>query len=82
MSQSRVLSAVESCANVAVGYLVALASQLLIFPWFDIHIPFSSNLVIGGWFTLISLVQSDVLRRWFNGLKFVPSPARPVEPRK
>lgn len=70
MSQSKFHSAIEACANVAVGYLVALASQLLVFPMFGIHIPFSSNLAIGAWFTIISLVRSYVLRRWFNGLKF------------
>jgi hypothetical protein len=70
MGQSRYLSAVESMVNVAVGWGVALISQLVVFPLFDIHIPFSSNLAISAWFTLISLVRSYVLRRWFNGLKF------------
>lgn len=74
MSQSRLLSAIESCANVVVGYGVALVSQLLVFPLFGIHIPFSSNLAIGAWFTVISLVRSYVLRRWFNGLKFRSQP--------
>lgn len=70
MSQSKFESAIESCANVAVGYLVALASQIAIFPLFDIYVPLTSNLAIGAWFTVISLVRSYVLRRWFNGLKF------------
>jgi len=69
-SQSRVESLVESVANVAVGYGVALLSQLAVFPMFGIHVPLSSNLAIGAWFTIISLVRSYVLRRWFNGLKF------------
>lgn len=64
------MSAIESLANVAVGYGVALLSQLALFPMFGIHIPLSSNLEIGAWFTAISLVRSYVLRRWFNGLKF------------
>jgi hypothetical protein len=68
--QSRIQSLIEAWANVAVGYLVALASQLALFPLFGIHIPLSSNLWIGAWFTVISLVRSYVLRRWFNGLKF------------
>lgn len=68
--QTKVQSLLEACANVAVGYLVALASQLVVFPMFGIHVPFSANLAIGGWFTLISLVRSYALRRWFNGLKF------------
>lgn len=70
MNQTRVQSLIETGANVLVGYLVALASQLLVFPLFGIHVPFSSNLAIGAWFTVISLVRSYVLRRWFNGLKF------------
>jgi hypothetical protein len=68
--QTRTQSAIESVANVLVGYLVALASQLLVFPMFGIDIPLSSNLAIGAWFTVISLLRSYVLRRWFNGLKF------------
>ena len=74
MGQSRILSAAESAANVAVGYGVALLSQLAVFPLFDIHIPFSANLQIGAWFTVISLVRSYVIRRWFNGLKFQSAP--------
>lgn len=73
MSQTRFMSFVESMANIAVGYLVALVSQLAVFPMFGIHIPFTSNLAIGAWFTAISLVRSYVLRRWFNGLKFKES---------
>lgn len=64
--QSRTHSFMESVANIVIGYLVALASQLAIFPMFDIHIPFTSNLAIGAWFTAISLARSYVLRRWFT----------------
>lgn len=74
--QSKLMSAIESCANVVVGFGVALLSQLLVFPMFGIHVPFTSNLAIGAWFTAISLVRSYVLRRWFNGLKFgQPAPS-------
>lgn len=68
--QTRTQSAVEAAANVAVGYLVALLSQLAIFPMFGIDVPLSANLWIGAWFTAISLVRSYVIRRWFNGLRF------------
>lgn len=71
--QSRTQSAIEAVANVLVGYLVALISQILVFPLFGIDIPFTSDLAIGAWFTVISLVRSYVLRRWFNGLKFKKS---------
>ena len=66
MNQSRVASLAESAMNVLIGYGVALASQLVIFPMFGIHLPLSDNLAIGAWFTLISLVRSYAIRRWFN----------------
>ena len=66
MNQTRLGSFIESCMNVAIGYGIALASQLLVFPWFGIHIPLSSNLAIGGIFTVISIARSYIIRRWFN----------------
>lgn len=66
MTQSRSHSALESIVNVAIGYGVAIASQLAIFPMFGIHIPLGDNLLIGMWFTAISIVRSYALRRYFN----------------
>lgn len=66
MNQTRLGSFIESCMNVAIGYGIALASQLLVFPWFGINIPLSSNLAIGGIFTVISIARSYIIRRWFN----------------
>jgi hypothetical protein len=66
--QSRLGSFVESLANVAIGYGVAVGAQLIIFPLFGVVIPLSSNLLIGIIFTLVSLVRSYFLRRFFNWL--------------
>ncbi len=66
MVQSKKSSFYESLINVLIGYFVALASQLVIFPFFGIYIPFETNFYIGAWFTLISIVRSYVVRRWFN----------------
>lgn len=66
MEQSKLSSLIESLINILIGYVVALLSQLAIFPMVGIHIPLSTNLEIGAWFTLISLVRSYVIRRWFN----------------
>lgn len=71
--QSRLHSALESAANVAIGYGVALASQLLIFPFYGIQIPLRDNIAIGIWFTVISLARSYLLRRWFTR-RTEPSP--------
>lgn len=64
--QTRLESLIEAAFNVVVGYLVALGAQLLVFPWFGINIPFTSNVVLGIIFTLVSLVRSYALRRFFN----------------
>ena len=66
MSQSRAQSMIESAANVVIGYMVALGSQLVVFPMFDVHLPLQVNLLIGLWFTAISLVRSYLVRRLFN----------------
>jgi len=64
--QTKIHSFIESCTNIFIGYIVAIASQLLIFPIFDIHISITDNLMIGVWFTVISIIRSYVLRRWFT----------------
>ena len=64
--QTRTHSMIESVTNVAIGYGVALGSQLVIFPCFGIHIPFSDNILIGLWFTVISIARSYVVRRYFT----------------
>jgi len=66
MNQSRLESLVETITNTAIGYTVALASQIIIFPWFDINVTLSQNLLIGMWFTFISILRGYVVRRWFN----------------
>lgn len=64
--QSRKMSLIESITNVIIGYFVALLSQLLIFPVFDIHVSLSQNIKIGLFFTVISIIRSYFLRRLFN----------------
>lgn len=64
--QTRKHSLIETLTNVAIGYVVALLSQLVIFPIFGIHIALTDDLLIGMWFTVVSIVRSYVLRRWFT----------------
>ena len=53
MKQSRVMSLVESVANVVVGYGVAVATQILIFPVFGLHTTLAQNLKMGAVFTVL-----------------------------
>lgn len=66
MSQSRKHSILESLSNVALGYFIALAAQLMIFPLFGIYVSLQDNLLIGLLFTVVSIVRSYCLRRLFN----------------
>ena len=59
-------SLLESVINVAVGYGVALISQIVIFPLYGMEVSLSANIQIGVWFTVISIIRSYLLRRCFN----------------
>ncbi len=63
------MSAVESVTNVAIGYGIAVATQVAVFPLFGLHASMSDNLAIGAIFTVVSLVRSYALRRWFNRIR-------------
>ena len=69
MKQSRGMSLVESIANVVVGYGVAVATQVLIFPAFGVHVTLAQNLKISAAFTVISICRSFALRRLFEGIR-------------
>lgn len=64
--QTRLMSLIESVANIVVGYGVAVITQLLVFPLFGLAASLSDNLVIGLIFTIASLARSYALRRLFN----------------
>ena len=64
--QTKTQSLIESITNIAIGYSVAVVSQLAVFPLFNINVTIQDNLMIGLYFTAISLVRSYVVRRYFN----------------
>jgi hypothetical protein len=63
------MSAIESVTNVAIGYGIAVATQAAVFPLFGIHATATDHLAIGAIFTVVSLVRSYALRRWFNRIR-------------
>ena len=69
MMQSRWLSFVEAITNIVVGYCFAILTQIIVFPFFGLYATLSENVLIGGLFTLISLVRSFILRRAFETLR-------------
>lgn len=69
MKQSRLMSLVESVANVIVGYGVAVVTQMLIFPIFGLHTTLAQNLKMGLVFTIVSIGRSYALRRFFEAIR-------------
>jgi len=69
MKQSRLMSLAESLANVLVGYGVAVATQMAVFPLFGLTVTVTENLLIGLIFTAVSIVRSYALRRGFEALR-------------
>ena len=63
------MSLVEAIANVAVGYGVAVATQLVVFPWFGLPARLDDALAIGVIFTLVSILRSFALRRMFEAIR-------------
>ena len=49
--------------TLAIGYGVAVASQIAILPLFGVHLPLADNLAIGGYFTVISHIIKRELPR-------------------
>lgn len=67
IQQSRMGSFVEAMANVVVGFAINYLANLLILPMFGFHISLAANFWMGCIYTLVSVVRSYAIRRWFNG---------------
>jgi hypothetical protein len=68
MGQSRRMSAVEAVVSTAIGYIVAVATQMVVFPIFGLRVGVIENLGIGLAFTAVSIVRSYLVRRLFERL--------------
>ena len=69
MKQSRIMSMVEAATNVIVGYVLAIATQMVVFPWFGIETGLTEHLTIGLAFVGVSLVRGYLLRRLFEWIR-------------
>lgn len=69
MKQSRIMSMVEAVINIAVGYVLAIATQIVVFPWFGIETGLAEHMTIGLAFTGVSLARGYLLRRLFEAIR-------------
>ena len=69
VKRSRFMSLAEAFANVAVGYGIAVVTQILVFPLFGLAASLTENMAIGAIFTAVSIVRSYTLRRMFEAMR-------------
>lgn len=69
MTQTRIGSALETAANIAIGFAINWTANVLILPLFGFPVTGAQAFHIGLWFTGISIVRSYVLRRVFNRIR-------------
>jgi hypothetical protein len=74
MTQSRKMSLIEAVTNVAVGYGLAVVTQIIVFPWFGLVAALGEHLTIGLAFVAVSLARGYLLRRLFEGLRVANRP--------
>jgi hypothetical protein len=66
VNQSRLGSLIEALVNVVIGFAINWSANLLILPLFGFNVTGGQAFGIGCFFTVISIVRSYALRRWFN----------------
>lgn len=64
--QSKKESLKETITDVTIGYLFALMTQIIIFPWFGIYVSLGKNIKMGLCFTVVAIIRKYCVRRWFN----------------
>jgi hypothetical protein len=63
------MSFVEAIANVVVGFLLAVLTQIAVFPVLGLRVSIGDNILLGGIFTAVSIVRSYTLRRLFETIR-------------
>jgi hypothetical protein len=66
MTQTRLGSLIESLFNIVIGIGISLVANAMVFPHFGFRPSIAQNAGISGIYTVISIVRSYVLRRFFN----------------
>ncbi|QCO05473.1 DUF7220 family protein [Azospirillum argentinense] len=69
MSQSRLLSGAEACANTASGFALSWMAGMIVYPMLGWPISAGQNTAVVLVFTAISLLRSYLWRRLFNRVR-------------
>jgi hypothetical protein len=69
MAQSRTMSVVETVIQNVVGFIIAMAVQALVLPFWGFHPTLAENFWITFIFMAISVIRSYIFRRLFAWLE-------------
>ena len=64
--QTKRQSAIESLTSTTIGIIIGIVLNLTILPVFGYPVSLSDSLWISVIFTVISIIRSYIIRRWFN----------------
>jgi hypothetical protein len=65
MTQSRRMSLIETCASIAIGFVVSVIITELVMPAYGHQVTLADNIQITLIFTVASIVRGYVVRRLF-----------------
>ena len=66
LMQSKKDSLIESLTSTTIGIIIGIVLNLTILPIFGYPVSLSDSLWISVIFTVISIIRSYIIRRWFN----------------
>lgn len=64
--QTKKQSMIESLTSTTIGIIIGIVLNLTILPIFGYPVSLSDSLWISVIFTVISIIRSYIIRRWFN----------------
>ncbi len=66
LGQSKRHSLFESISNVIVGFIISVAANWIVLPWFGYAVSIKDSAGIGLVLTVVSVIRSYLLRRLYN----------------
>ena len=67
--QTRLMSLVETMTSVLVGLVISFLSQIAVVKIYNVSLSTQQNVEITLYFTIISILRSYALRRFFNSIR-------------
>jgi len=64
--QTKKQSLIESLTSTTIGIIIGIVLNLTILPIFGYPVSLSDSLWISVIFTIVSIIRSYIIRRWFN----------------